>query len=98
MAKDFKKATQEMTGAIDALLQPTQQAQDEYDTRKTQGQKGKKVERMNMGFSPENYEFMRVMAGIHKMTITKYVNHLIEEERKRSADLYQKAKDLMQGV
>ena len=53
---------------------------------------------MNMGFSSENYEFLRVMAGIHKMSITKYVNHLIEEERRRSADLYNKAKDLMNNL
>lgn len=95
MAKSFKNATE---GAIDALLQNPQQAQDEYNASDTQGQKGKKAERMNMAFSPANYEFLRVMAGIHKMTMTKYVNHLIEEERKRSADLYQKAKDLMNNL
>lgn len=76
----------------------TQEAQDEYNARNTQGKAGMKAERINMAFSPANYEFLRTMAGLHRMTITKYVNHLIEEERKRSADLYQKAKDLMNNL
>ena len=76
----------------------TQEAQDEYNARNTQGKAGMKAERINMAFSPANYEFLRTMAGLHRMTITKYVNHLIEEERKRSADIYQKAKDLMNNL
>lgn len=85
--------------AVEAeVTQEAQPAQDEYDARNTQGKAGMKAERINMAFSPANYEFMRVMAGIHKMTLTKYINHLIEEERKRSADLYQKAKDLMNNL
>lgn len=70
----------------------------EYNAASTQGKKGMKKDRMNMGFTPENYEFLRVMAGIHKMTITKYTNHIIEEERKRNADLYIKARDLMNSI
>lgn len=92
---------QDFASAIGAMLPEAQKAQDtieEYDARKTQGKAGMKLERMNMGFSGENYEFLRVMAGIHKMSITKYVNHLIEEERRRSADLYNKAKDLMKDL
>ena len=91
----------DLASAIGAMLPDVQQAQDtieEYDARKTQGKAGMKLERMNMGFSSENYEFLRVMAVIHKMSITKYVNHLIEEERRRSADLYNKAKDLMNNL
>ena len=85
--------------AVEAeVTQEAQPAQDEYDARNTQGKAGMKAERINMAFSPANYEFMRVMAGLHKMTLTKYVNHLIEEERKRSAELYQKAKDLMNNL
>lgn len=76
----------------------TQEAQGTYDARNTQGKAGKKADRMNMAFSPENYEFLRVMAGIHKMTITKYVNHVIEEERKRNTDLYIRARDLMKDL
>ena len=97
--KTFNNPVTPYYAAIEAeVTQEAQPAQDEYDARNTQGKAGMKAERINMAFSPANYEFMRVMAGLHKMTLTKYVNHLIEEERKRSADLYQKAKDLMENL
>lgn len=75
-----------------------QEVNDEYDARNTQGKLGMKADRINMAFSPANYEFLKVMAGIHKMSVTKYVNHLVEDERKRSADIYQKAKELMNSL
>lgn len=92
----------DLASAIGAMLPDVQQqAQDtieEYDARKTQGKAGMKLERMNMGFSSENYEFLRYMAAAHRMTITKYVNHLIEEERRRNPDLYEKVKSLMNDL
>lgn len=92
----------DLASAIGAMLPETQQkTQDtieEYDPRKTQGKAGKKLERMYMGFSSENYEFLRYMAAAHRMTMTKYVNHLIEEERRRNPDLYEKVKDLMKDL
>lgn len=97
MAKDFKtQSTESQYGAVIGDLNTPKET--EYDSAATQGKKGMKKDRMNMGFSPENYEYMRVMAGIHKMTITKYVNHIIEEDRKRNADLYIKARDLMKNL
>lgn len=92
MAKNFKDATKGITSAIDSMLP------QEYEARNTQGKKGMKSNRMNMAFSAENYEFMRRMAGLHQMTITKYVNHLIEEERLRKADIIQKAEELTKDL
>ena len=85
--------------AVEAeVTQEAQPAQDEYEARNTQGKAGMKATRINMAFSDSNYEFIDTMAHAHKMTITKYVNHLIEEERKRSADKYEKAKALMESL
>lgn len=75
-----------------------QDTQGAYDARNTQGKKGMKADRMNMAFSHENFEYVRTMAGIHKMTMTKYINHLIEEDRERNAKLYAKAKSLMEDL
>lgn len=72
----------------------TQEVQDPYDSKDTQGKQGKKAERMNMAFSVSNYEFLRVMAGWEEITITTYVNRLIEAERIRSAEQYKKIKEL----
>lgn len=97
MAKKFDTpSTESQYGAMIGNLDAPKET--EYEASSTQGKKGMKKDRMNMGFTPENYEFLRVMAGIHKMTITKYTNHIIEEERKRNADLYIKARDLMNSL
>ena len=85
--------------AVEAeVTQEAQPAQDEYEARNTQGKAGMKATRINMAFSDSNYEFIDTMAHAHKMTITKYVNHLIEEERKRSADKYEQAKAFMDSL
>ena len=97
MAKKFDgTSTESQYGAVIGKLDTPKT--EEYNSATTQGKKGKKMDRMNMGFSPENYEYLRIMAGIHKMTITKYTNHIIEEDRKRNADLYIKARDLMSSL
>lgn len=85
--------------AVEAeVTQEAQAVSDEYEARNTQGKAGMKASRINMAFSPANFEFLQTMAPAHRMTITKYVNHLIEEERKRSADKYQEAKDFMDSL
>ena len=100
--KNFDTAsTESQYGAMIGTLNTpnaTPEIKTEYDSKATQGKAGKKVDRMNMGFTAENYEYLRVMSGIHKMTITKYVNHIIEEDRKNNADLYIKVRDLMNSI
>lgn len=97
MAKKFDGAsTESQYGAVIGELNTPKET--DYNAASTQGKKGMKKDRMNMGFSPENYEYMRVMAGMHKMTITKFVNRVIEEDRKRNADIYIKARDLMKEL
>lgn len=97
MAKKFDStSTESQYGAVIGDLNTPKE--DEYDASKTQGKKGMKTNRINMGFSPENYEYLRVMSGIRSMTITKFVNFIIEEDRKQNADLYIKARDLKNSI
>lgn len=93
-----KKFNTDVQSVYAGLMQTEQEAQVEYDARNTQGKRGMKSDRMNMAFSHENFEYMRTMAGLHKMTMTKFVNKLIEEDRQRNADLYEKAKSLMSDL
>lgn len=93
MAKGFNtKNEKALYQAVEEEV--TQEVQDPYDSKDTQGKQGKKAERMNMAFSVSNYEFLRVMAGWEEVTITTYVNRLIEAERIRSADKYKQIKEL----
>jgi len=48
---------------------------------KTQGRKGHKLPRINMGFSLENHAWIRLRSRQRGMTITEYVNELIDRDR-----------------
>ena len=93
-----KKFNTDVQPVFADLMQTEQETHVEYDARNTQGKRGMKADRMNMAFSHENFEYMRTMAGLHKMTMTKFINKLIEEDRQRNADLYEKAKSLMSDL
>ena len=47
----------------------------------TQGRKGLKVPRINMGFSPENHDWLRLRSRQRGMTITEFVNEILDRER-----------------
>ena len=101
MAKDFTKQAQ---GSIfDAVMpqgmQPEKEAQVKHDAQEafqTQGKEGYKALRMNMAFSPSNTDFIHVMSRISGMSMTRYVNSVIEKERQRNGETYEKAKALLQ--
>ena len=100
---DGTSTESQYSAMLDKLNTPEPAKEDppketEYNAASTQGKKGMKKDRMNMGFSPENYEYLRIMAWANKMTITKYVNHIIEEDRKQNADRYIKVRDLMNSI
>lgn len=103
MGKDFKKmaaGAKPVYGTIIGRVQDAQIAQEVqsvHDTQEmtgTQGRKGAKSPRINMAFSQENLEFLRVMSSIRGQSITRYVNDLIKEDMERNAEIYKKAKEL----
>lgn len=49
----------------------------------TQGKKGCKMERINMAFTTENYEFIGKMSRFYGKTMTKFVNQVITDYRKQ---------------
>lgn len=56
--------------------------------RQTRGRKGVHLPRINMAFSPVNYDFIKTMALITGQTMTDYVNNLIESYRNEYAEEY----------
>lgn len=64
----------------------------------THGMKGVKLPRINLAFTPSNYEFVQTMARVRGETMTDFVNYIMAEAREKHADLYEKAlafRDLM---
>lgn len=54
---------------------------------------GRKVIRINIAFTPENHDYIKLMAVVAGMSVTEFVNSMIEKERK-SSPYYEKARAL----
>ncbi len=78
---------------IEQEVQGTQQSVRK--TPKTQGKKGQKLPRINMAFDEENIEYLRLISRIRGVSMTQYVNNLLNEDRKVNDNLLKKAEKLL---
>ena len=72
-----------------------QEAQERAAQLKTQGRKGCKAIRINMAFTPENHEFIKVMATISGKTMTEFANLVIERYRTEHPEIFEQAKAII---
>ena len=72
-----------------------QEARERAAQLKTQGRKGCKAIRINMAFTPENHEFIKIMAKISGKTMTEFANLVVERYRNEHPDLYEQAKAII---
>ena len=72
-----------------------QEAQERAAQLKTQGRKGCKAIRINMAFTTENHEFIKIMAKISGKTMTEFANLVVERYRTEHPDLYEQAKAII---
>ena len=49
-----------------------------------------------MAFTPENHEFIKIMARIHGKTMTEFANLVIERYRSEHPETYEQAKALIE--
>lgn len=75
-------------------VQKVQKSQPSTDMQ-TQGRKGEKLPRINMAFSPANHEFINIMSRLSGLTLTQYVNRVIDRERKSNSHKLEQAKKLL---
>lgn len=61
------------------------------ESLQTSGKKGVKLPRINLAFTPANYDFIKTMAQVRGQNLTEFVNDMLKEARESHADLYQKA-------
>ena len=84
--------TQDTQGTQDTLSTPdTPPTQTEHQAQRKRSQK---LPRINMAFQESNLEYLQIMSRIEGVSITKYVNGLIEQDRSLRAELYDKGKEL----
>lgn len=95
MAKNFKNKAVAESVVETFMPQQEQQAQDALNT---QGRKGLKAARINMAFTPENYDYIRVMSGMRGNSMTDFVNYVIAEHRREHGEKYEQAKEIMKDM
>ena len=67
-------------------------------TLNTSGRKGVKLSRINVAFTPDNHKYVKTMARVTGITLTDFINKIIEEHRAAHADLYQQAIDFKNSL
>lgn len=103
--KDVAASTKSVYSKVIASAQNEQQVQEVQASRTelpvvphTQGRKGEKLPRINMAFTPQNLEYLRVMAGLRGQSVTRYVNALVEQDMVRNKSTYAIAKEIAGDV
>lgn len=81
--------------------QPTispQEAEKRAAEMRTQGRAGAKLPRINMAFSPENHEYIKIMSGVTGKTMTEFTNFVVERYREEHPELYEQAKAILAAL
>ena len=75
-----------------------EEAAERLANMNTQGAKGCKAARINMAVSPDNYEFIRVMARLTGKTLTGFVNYALDQYREEHSELYKEVKEFFKKL
>ena len=65
---------------------------------KTQGRKGCKAIRINMAFTPENHEFIKIMAKASGKTMTEFTNLVITAYQREHTELLEQARGFLDTI
>lgn len=90
-----KKVRQSMSRKGQQAEATPEEAKARASNLKTQGRKGCKATRINMAFTPENHEYIKVMARLTGKTMTEYTNLVIEKYREEHPEIYAQAKAII---
>ena len=82
---------------LQGVASPQEQAKRKSEL-KTQGRKGCKAARINMAFTPENHEYITVMARLTGKSMTEFCNLVIQKYREANPDIYEKAKSVLDAI
>lgn len=100
--KDFagintSRAFSTVETAISSRKRPAKASPEEARTRaeemRTQGKAGCKAWRISMAFTPSNHDYIKIMSKISGMTMTEFVNAVIEKDRINNP-MYEDAKKI----
>lgn len=100
-----KKSFKDINPAMDFIsvqeAHGTQEARKVQDAPRrplsasSQGKKGQKLPRINMAFATSNLEYLRLISRIEGISITEYINRLIQADRDKRQGILEEAKKLL---
>lgn len=56
------------------------EALEAQENLKTSGRKGVALPRINLAFTPSNYDYIKTMAAMHGVSLTEFVNSIIKKD------------------
>ena len=112
MGKGFKEKVSNVHPVYSTIIGSAQETQHTQEVQEapqapvqsmpsvgsTQGRKGAKLPRINMAFSPQGLEYLRVMSALCGVSVTRYVNDLVERDMDQNSELYHIAKGLTHSI
>lgn len=66
--------------------------------RKTQGRKGAKLPHYNITFTPANHDYIKTMSKVSGISMTAYVNKIVEKHFEEHRGDYEKAKEFLNNI
>jgi hypothetical protein len=58
----------------------------------------KKSSRINMAFTPSNLDYLRLISRIEGVSITSYVNNLVQQDKILKKEITEKAKNILNNT
>jgi uncharacterized protein (DUF1778 family) len=75
-----------------------QEAAERREALQTQGRKGCKAIRINMAFTPDNHEFIKVMAKASGKTMTEFTNLVVAAYRREHPEIMAQAQAFLDTI
>lgn len=95
---EITEATQEPGGRKPRKTYTPEELQAIEATGATRGRKGASLPRINMAFSPEVYDYLRIMSRGLGMTYTDFVNHVLKDHMEKNQAAYKEIIDMQERL
>ena len=98
---ELEQAKKEMQHAAGSKAHPEISEAEKMQRKsegRTRGAKGAKMDRINMAFIADNFDYLRIMSKIKGMTMKKFCNEIITEHREAHPEIYEEARALVERM
>lgn len=90
-ALNAQEEQEEVRKRKDRKTYTEQEAAEYLKDGNTAGRKGVKLQRINMAFYPDVYEYIQIMSRVRGESLTAFINLAIRQHMEEHSELYKKA-------